>query len=516
MIQELYSNPKQQIFLYHTHPLKFFHAGRGTGKSHGIAWSVLEKVNHLPRSKGMMTCKTITQFLNKTFPIIKSVWQSMGMVEDEHFVAFKKRPEHWPAPFVEPEDYKHIIWFCNGTCAEVVASTQYDSARGGSYDWIEADEIGFFPEEFYDDVILPSNRGNNDKYFISLREFAEATGRELAYLKSMHGSNVNSIIPHPLHHQVCLYTSPPRKTEHMWIYKFQSLADTDHQNFFWLEANALDNIEAFGRKNFEMIKKQMNKRSFEAEMLGTRLMEAERLFYFAYTDSVHRYQPNKTYVTINEQLFFNADTPIIDSYKALHLSFDFSGWFNCMLIAQPATISQTPYEYLHDSLFTKEEGNIDQLIDKFCDKYRHHNYKFALVYGEPRGHDRTPQGKTLYEAISARLRKHGWDCEIITPKKKKTESHSERHRTMNEILAETNPHYPRIRFNGMTCSNVIQAIKFTEVKDDFQKNKSQEKNRKFPQEHAPHFTDALDYYIFQKHSYRFTKIPTGTLEARVV
>ena len=516
MAQDLiYANAKQQIFLYQTHPVKFFHAGRGTGKSHSIAWSILEKANQLPRSTGMLTCKTLTQLQNKSLPVIKSVWIKMGMVEGEDFVCFKRRPDHFIAPFREPEQYQNVVWFSNGTCFEIVASTQYDSARGGSYDWIEGDEIGFFPEAFYDDVILPSNRGNTDKFFTTLLEFGQATGREINYLRSIHSNyRPTRLIPHPLHHQVSLYTSPPRKTENMWIYKFKKLAEDSPKDFFWLEASAEDNIEAFGRKNFEMIKKQMNKRSFQAEMLGKRIMEAEKLFYFGYSDTIHSFNPKTAYKTINGTLFKDSTAPTINQYKALYLIFDFSGWFNCMLIAQHNQSTGITEEFIHDSMYVKDES-VDQLIDNFCDRYKHHEYKFAMIYGEPRGHDKTPQGKTLYESIKTKFTQRGWKCEILTPKNKRTEAHSERHRIMNEIFMETNPIYPRIRFNKIDCANPIQAIKYTEINHDQQKIKYNERKRDFPQEHAPHFTDALDYYIFQKYASRISSVKSS-MEYKIV
>lgn len=512
----IYANAKQQIFIYQTHSVKFFHAGRGAGKSHSISWSIMEKVNQLPRSTGMLTCKTLTQLQNKTLPVIKSSWIKMGMVEGEHFVCFKRRPDQFVAPYREPEEFKNVVWFANGTCFEIVASTQYDSARGGSYDWIEGDEIGFFPEAFYDDVILPSNRGNTDKFFTTLMEFSKSTGREVKYLRTIHNNiRPTRLIPHPLHHQVSLYTSPPRKSEHMWIYKFKKLAEDYPTEFFWLEAAATDNIEAFGRKNFEMIKKQMNKRSFQAEMLGKRLMEAENLFYFAYSDTIHTFNPNSAYKSHNGQVFKDVTSPTLDPNKALHLSFDFSGWFNCVLIGQHSQAKGYTEEFIHDSMFTKVEGSVDQLIDNFCDRYQHHYNKFAMVYGEPRGHDKTPQGVTLYASISKKFISRGWKVEILTPRNKRTESHHERHRIMNEIFLETNLNLPKIRFNIIACANPIQAIKYTEINHESSKIKYNERKRDFPQEHAPHFTDALDYYIFQKYATRISSVKSQ-LEYKIV
>jgi hypothetical protein len=501
--------------MYALNSVKFFHAGRGTGKSHVIGFSAYEKVRFMPRSLGLMTASTVKQFKEKTMSVIQMAWTSLGLEDGIDYVTFKKKPEHWPAPYAMPKDSENVIWFANGTAIQVVGSTQYDAARGGSYDWVEADEIGFFPENFYDDIIIPSLRGNMGRFHIKIADFVSETGRSLDYIRDMltdqyyrKGIGLDFTIENPLHHQVCLYTSPPRKTKHMWIYKFKELAEND-KDFYWLEANAYDNIEAFGERNLRMAKKQMSKRSFEIEMEGKEQAVAELLYYFAFEEKIHGYQIASNIVSRGDELF---TTPgAYNTHDILNVSLDFSGWFNGMLVIQALKLK----EYIIDSLHVKIESNIDGLIDLFCSKYEMHRNKYVRIYGEPRGHDRRPEGMTLYEQIVRRFRLQGWRCEVLV-KNAMSDEHKVRHQIMNEILQETNAAFPILRFNKVDAKDVIKAIKMTEINPDFKKNKSNEKDRVFKQEHAPHYTDALDYYVFQKHSFRFVESKGNGLQYEVL
>ena len=45
-------------------------------------------------------------------------------------------------------------------------------------------------------------------------------------------------------------------------------------------------------------------------------------------------------------------------------------------------------------------------------------------------------------------------------------------------------------------------MQVTSIREDFGKDKRKESDRLYPQEHAPHFTDGVDYLIEQKHGWR--------------
>ena len=141
-------------------------------------------------------------------------------------------------------------------------------------------------------------------------------------------------------------------------------------------------------------------------------------------------------------------------------------------------------------------------MDKICAHYTGHKFRLVRLWGEPRGHDKKPDSvSTIYDQVVARFNKQGWKTEVRVPAGQ-VKKHKERSFYMNDLLSEEGTTLPLVRFNDQTCKDMIIAMQITSVKDDFKKDKAREKDRSYPQEHAPHFTDAIDYYLMQKHGWR--------------
>jgi hypothetical protein len=506
---KVYINEKQKEFLMLLHALCCIIAGRGIGKSHMIGFSIAIKVNNLPRSLGILTCKELTQLKAKSIPVIQQAWTSLGWIEGEDYVIFKKRPDDWPVPYREPKS-KNVIYFRNGTALEIVSARQYDAARGGSYDWVEGDEIAFFPEEFMDSIITPSIRGNQGKFLTTARNFCLLNGYPYSQLKKYHDVKLDDIIKNPFHHQVKLYSSPPQEKEGFWVYKYQDLALNHPDKFNFTTGTAYDNIHAFGKDQIELAKLTMKSRTFDREFGGVKHEKSELNFYWAFDEKIHTFLPSKTYTTVDNALFISEGyATSINTNTVISISLDFSGWFCGLIMFQ----STKDYEIMHDAIYGLQDDDIEALIDAFCVKYESHNNKFVLIYGEPRGHDKShflSKSRTLYDVVSDRFKHHRWKSIVKCPKAKKTENHDVRYDNMNKLLKESSPYLPKLRINKQTCADPITAINYCEVKPDYTKDKSNEKDRDFPQQHAPHFTDMLDYYIFQKYKSKFDTVIIDT------
>lgn len=503
-VKKVYSNIRQQQFLMLLHKIAVLVAGRGFGKSHGIGFYLLIIAKQLPGARGLLSCKTLKQFRSKTLPIIEKIWQGMELKEEIHYSFKKKRPAHFDDPIEEPKELDDVIWFCNGTFVEIVASTQYNNARGGSYDFVIADEAAFFPEEFFDDIIIPSIRGNVGRFIVKVSEFLESTGLSLEYLQSFYKRPIklHQLIKNPLHHSVRILTSPPEDNKGYWVYKFEELAKTDPLEVIFLNGSAYDNKYAFGIKNIKMAKKIMKPRIFKREMLGHKVEEAEIKFYFKFDEDIHTFTPSPQYTVVADKLYVkDRFSQSINTGKPIHLSFDVSGWINLCTIWQP----DGKYEVMHDAMHVKDDNSVSILVDQFCDRYESHEFKYAFIYGEPRGHDKTPFGKTIYQIIKEALQRRGWRVEIKVPRNKRTEFHEVRHTDVNDVLAETIAHYPIVKINKTNCVDVIKAINLCEANPDNTKNKARERDRNYPQQWAPHYTDTLDYYLLQKHPHIFRK-----------
>jgi len=80
-----------------------------------------------------------------------------------------------------------------------------------------------------------------------------------------------------------------------------------------------------------------------------------------------------------------------------------------------------------------------------------------------------------------------------------------RHRIYEMILDESidrNPNYPKLRINADRCKDTFNSMALAKVKksttQEFEKDKSKERDIKYPQERATHLSDAVDYYVCTK------------------
>lgn len=462
----VYLNPAQKRLLRAKTAFRVLIAGRGTGKGVCIGWSIADKVSNLPGGKGMLTCNTLKQLKNKTIPGMKKVWRVNGWNEGQHYWAFKKPPQSVIDKIIAaPTDWSDVISFANGTHLECVSAKQYDNAAGGSYDFIELDEACFFPELFFNQIVLPSLRGNIE-YFKGRWQWQ----------------------------QVSIYSSMARKLEGMWVVtKFEELAEKDPVNYYYTEATTMENIHVFGRKKLEQLKKTMSYLTYQVEFFNMRIHRAEIPYYYNYSEEKHLYSYTEKRAGRVYDANYKADEP-------LDLVFDFGGWYSPMGVIQ----SRNSVAYMINHFDAKKDEGLKDLCTQFDKVYNRHRNKTLYLYGDPRGHNLNEIMPTSpYKEVQRLLKMLGWTVIVKVPNYK-AEDHQYRYQKMNDILSESAElGYPALRINSDTCSDVNIAMHLTESTDDFRKNKKTEKDKKFPQQHAPHNTDLVDYYFMQKFGWIF-------------
>lgn len=467
--KKAYLNPVQLKFLKAKQKTKTLIAGRGLGKSVAIGANNQMKASVMPRAKCFFASTTYNQILTKTLPAVLSYWSSLGLIEHEgahypgHFIIGKKPPRQWVKPYSPPRNYKNVITFFNGYTIEMLSMDRPDLARGGSYDGGDIDEAALIKRKDITTVLLPSIRGNRH-YFSSW-----------------------------MHQQVAYYTSMPWKTTGAWVLEYEEKALLNPELYYYLEGTAYDNIAILGEEGIERLRAECTYLEFAIEVMNERIKKLADGFYHAFNEELHCYTPKYKYGESENGITVEGNKDI-NTNKLFDISLDFGGWINLMTIYQ----QRAKTEYMVDSLFVKDDKSLNVLIDDFCVKYADHKCKHVRLWGEPRGHDKNPTGDTWYSMAKKRFEKNGWRCEIKA-KAGRTDNHEDRYNFINDLLTEEDIRKARLRINQETCKAVIIAIQSTRVKPDGKKDKSDEKKRDFQQEHAPHFTDTIDYYLKQKH-----------------
>lgn len=453
--------------------------GRGTGKSTCIGIDHIRRQQALPQANFFLGAPTYKQVLNNCLAPMEDIWIRRGMLEYDyrsktgHYVIGQKPPRHFDKPYKPPRNYDNIITFWNGYTITMISMDRPYLVRSGNFDGGDFDETALLKKEEIEQNILPAIRGNADR-------FGETN---------------------PLHGTLTKYTSMPWLASGMWVLEDEVKAKENPSRFYYSEATAHCNLKALGRDWLKNQEEMLSPVVFQVEILNQRKIKADNMFYFNFSEEKHVYVPSISYrddptgrgTMVDQSSDYNHD-------QLIDMSWDFGGWFTGACAFQQShdkRDSAMVTERMIDSFFVQKGGSAEDVVDQFCNKYSGHRMKYVRIWGEPRANDPSAHGKTLYEKVAERFRKHGWSVEVKVFQSQ-AHTHDIRYAFINDVLAE-NKRLPRLRVNRDTCKAPIIAIQSAERTHDLKKDKSKEKDRKFDQRFAPHFTDAVDYYFMQKH-----------------
>lgn len=472
MSKEVYLNEKQMKFLTAPQKTKVFVGGRGVGKSRVLAYGQAEKATLMPRSKGFLASTTYGQLLTKTWPAIAEAWEAMGYVEGIHYVIGVRPPSYFKPAISPPKRFGNVVTFINGRTIDLISMDRPELARGGSYDDGDIDEAALVKQDEWAVILLPSIRGNKWRF---------------GQVKTWQ--------------MVGFYTSLPWKAAGYWVLEYEDKAKAEPGKYFYLEASAYDNIQVLGQEAIDRMRSEMSYIQFQTEIMNVRILQVEDAFYNRFDRDRHMYQPGYLYgqdsTTGRDVITATTD---VDKKQFLEISLDFGGWISCMCVFQEKPNRE---EWMVDSYFVKGDSKISELVARFCETYKEHKYKHIRMWGEPRGHDRNATSGTIYQQLVTLFAAQGWRADVHAPAKQSAQ-HIERQHFMSAILAEETRGYPTLRMNAETCNDVRIALQTAQSMADGKKDKRNEKVREFPQEHATHFTDVVDYYFEQKWGKRVT------------
>lgn len=468
-----------------------FLGGRGSGKTTTESFEQYDCMVQMPRSRGFLASSTYGQLLTSTLPAVEAKWAEFGLIEGEDYVIGKKPPAEFIKSLDEPRKYENVISFANGRRIQLMSMDRPDTQRGGSYTDGAVDEAALVDHDHVAKVLIPSLRG-------FIREFR-------SYRRG----------------QIRLYTSIPWKPSGYWTLEYEEKAKKQPLLYNFTEGNAMDNVHILGEDYIERLRSELPYLEFLIEVMNERIRKIPDAFYHNFDADKHTYTGRYLYgeggrgievVALKDEHYREDD--------AIDLSFDFSGYFNCATAWQSnlrvVDNSRRITEHcLHQFSVKSQEGKTNELVDKICTHYLKHKTKAVRLYGEPRGHDPRPDNpKTLFQQIADRFRANGWIVEIRV-RNGQVKPHHERCIYMNDVLEENNPLLPMLRFNDLACKDVIIAMQVTATTNGYQKDKKSEKDRAFPQEQAPHFTDTVDYFLMQKYGHLTASRIRGALTASV-
>lgn len=462
-----YLNPIAQLFLMMYQAIKVLIAGRGFGKSFLNGLEVAKKVVDIPRSKGLFIGVTYTQILTNTLLPMKSAWEMMGYFEGIHYVVGKKPPEHFLKPFQRPEKYENVITFWNGTTLVLGSMDRPQLLRGGSYDWVLTDESLLIKKDQYDQIV----------------QFA---------IRATHPSLKGK----PGHLQEIFTSSMPYGSLGSWLLEYELKARQAPEHYFYIEGTSWHNRRILGDETIKKWLRETSRIQYLVEVMNKRIRNFGATFYPSLTDR-HWYTDSYEYNFIENlglhMKQYNKDSrwdKDCDPDQPIHISHDW-GAFNCMVIGQERKdINQV---HVINSMHVQHPQIIDDLAKDFSTYYKHHKKRTIYQWGDKSGNKREANAKrTYFDQFAQILRDDGW--RVIRCKVGDVQ-HLERHRFMNRLHQEQDPRLPVIRYNINNCKDLQIALESAPMKDG-KKDKSSENNPAVKPQHATHYTDAHDYWLY--------------------
>lgn len=465
-MKKIYLNKKQQEFLQARQQLKLFLAGRGTGKTRTLGHSRYLSAAHFPRATGALAGQTYGALLTTTLPEITDVWEAdYGLKEGIHYVVGIKPPKHWKTKaFKEPRKYQNIISFANGHRVVLLSSDRPDLHRGGTIIDLDVDEGLKVKSDAFYNVFLPMVRGYRHNFSKSVPGF----------------------------HQKRIYSTVPRSERGYWLMDLEEKQKQFPGAFKVVSACTMDNVAVLGLDYIENLKMTMHPLDYQAEVLNHFIRKVPDGYYHRFNPEKHCVVNTYSYGSGARGITVDSDDTDRNPNALLEFSVDLGGRINCGIASQ---YYKNTLNVLREFYVLDEEGKLRELVNRFCDQYADHAMKYVRLWGEPKGKTKAIDSRPYFQEIQRYFVERGWACEICADIK--YEDHLSRHNLISEMFLEQTPELPKIRINENHCPNLVLVLQTTKIKDDFTKDKTNEKNYEFPQEKAPHLSDAFDYQIVQ-------------------
>lgn len=494
--------------------------GRGTGKSEGlIAPRTVHNITAMPRSNGVFVASTFKQLLTRTLPGVVAGWERMGYKEGVHFSLNKPFPKSFNVPksYVHPLRHEHYIHWWNGSGIFMVSQDRVGSSNGMSVDWIIGDEAKLLHKKRLDEELMPTNRGNRQ------------------YFKGM-----------PEHHSLLFCTDMPTTPGSKWILDKQKHLDPEKVNLiyklqckiyelqsiqvkvgvkkgkqiqaqinklykaaqelrldtvYFSEASALENLDILGKDYILQLKRNLPDLIFRTSVLNERLSKVEHGFYPSLDEEIHGY--------------FSYDNSYLDSFdydmkkvehsdnckqdadlenKILDIAFDYGANINTLVVGQ----EQMPFYRFLNALFVKSPQLITDLVAKFIEYYRHHPTKEVRYY-----YDHTAvatdagRSEPYFKMVVKALQKAGW--RVFTVYCGQAPSHQAKYIEWSKVLKDYGGADHLLRFNRGNCKYLLISMQQAQLKqgrNNFEKNKKDERNLSLNQAETTHFSDAVDTLFY--------------------
>lgn len=509
--KKIYFNNPQLEFRYIAAHTSVFVGGRRLGKSHGLnaPW-MLRNVQHMPRSGGGIVGATFQQLLTRTIPGTLKAFEDMGYKRNLHYYIGRKPPKAagFKEPVIQPVSYDHVMSWYNGSVQFLISQDIPGSSNSLTLQYILGDEAKFLDFEKLKDETFPANGGFkgpwknspwlNSMLFTSDMPTTKKGSWFLSYQDKMDPDLIEAIkwlvkeIYRLKQLPVTTYTQRMIREYSIRLAQFRSVA------VYYREASTIENVALLGKKYIAQMKRDLPPLVFATSIMCIRPGKLKDGFYPALRDSVHFYKAYDNSYLLNLDYDFDKASEQsclqdadVDLYRPICIAFDYNANINWLVAGQQSGIKALVLK----SFFVKYQRKLRELVDDFCNYYRHHHTREVVYYYDNTalGSNYAVSDEDFASVICSQFALNGWTVHRVhigNPLK-----HHEKHIIIDQGLKGQKYLLPMI--NEPNNEPLKLALEHTGVKvgpNGFQKDKSGEKLAETEEDLLEHRTDGTDAF----------------------
>jgi len=507
--KKVYFNDPQLEFRYTAAHTSSFVGGRRIGKSRIAGPWLLRNLQYMPRSAGGIIASTFQQALTRTLPGVLSSWRDMGFKRDVHYV-INKRPDKsmgFKSPIDEPASFDHVISWYNGSVQYLISQDVPGSSNSLTLQYLFGDEAKFLNFDKLKDESLPANGGFkgpwancpwlNSMLWMSDMPTTKKGSWFLSYRDKMDPELINMI--QFMVKEVWRLNQLPQNTyTQKLIVEYKTrLAQFRSVAVYYRECSSIENIELLGKKYIAQMKRDLPPLVFQTSILCIRPGKLKNGFYPSLKDEHY-------YTAFNNSYLLNLDYDLekaaqqdckqdgdVDLDKPLYVAFDYNADINWLVVGQPDGLKAKVLK----SFYVKYERKLREVVDDFCNYYRHHRTKDVVYYFDNTalGSNYAVNDEDFASVICSQFTKNRWTVHRVhigNPLR-----HSEKYLIIDQALKGQKYLYPQI--NSSNNEALILALQQTGVKigpRGWQKDKSGEKLAETEEDLLQFRTDGTDAF----------------------
>lgn len=436
---------------------------RGEGKtSGGSGRRIIHLSQVMPRSQCIIYTDTFKRSEEVLIPnILDFISNEMGLKENYDYVRFKKPPDHWVKPLIQPGKFDRVVSFATGFVLCCGASGEDGSVNGFNAQSAIIEETKFVNRKRIRSQLFKALRGGLKRFghlpeYRSVWSFTDKFEGDIEWLLQIRDKQDLTIVNAVLSLQLEVWRLRKEMEQYSstrTLYKYEKvisekenkLAAIRRELVYVSDGKPFANIEILGDKFYRDAKRDCDSLyEYETAILNRDPDKVQDTFYPALSRKRHLHR-------IMEDT--NAKMPLI-------ASLDYQWRIIPLVVGQLGILPGREYETLNivNGIHTLHpDGGIKKTVNAFCDYYEHHLEKVVYYVFDQTAIARNPEGESHKDKALKAWNERGWI--VIEVYIGRASLHDTRHEDLKNAMTAD-----KIMFNQERAAHPLTSIKMAGAK----------------------------------------------------